>query len=704
MRAAHSLKGAARIVGVAPGVAVAHAIEDCLVAAQQGGLVLRQTQIGVLLGGVDLLVSIAKRPDFETDVSTHTTVEGFIADLAAAVSSGVQFPDTQDPPRPDELPARSAGTPSIAGPASTDRDADRVFRVSVDNLNRLVGLASESLVHSHQLKTFSRSLLMLKRLHYESRKAIETLRDAMSRHPPDERTTGALDDLQKRLAACQQFLSPRLAELEAFDHYSTGLAHRLYHRALACRMRPFSDGVTAFPRMVRDLARALGKQARLDIIGASTQIDRDILERLEGPLGHLLRNAVDHGIEMPDERRAGGKPEEGVVALEARHSAGMLQITLSDDGRGIVLIAIRKAVTERGLSDPEIVSKMNEGELLDFLFLPGFTTKRAVTDISGRGVGLDVMRDTLRQVRGSVHVSSQPGRGTRFQFKLPLTLSVVRTLIANVGNEPYAFPLSHIVRAVKLPKDKIDVLEGRQHFDLNGVKIALITTHQLLSHAEPSFAGAELSVIVVGDQQEAYGLVVDAFLGERELVVQPLDPRLGKVKDIAAAALMEDGSPVLIVDVEDMIRSAEKLALSGDVSKLHRDMFGAVPKRKKRVLVVDDSLTVREVQRKLLNQHGYQIELAVDGLDGWNTVRTGRFDLIITDIDMPRMDGIELVTFIRKDPQLKSLPVMIVSYKDREEDRRRGLDAGADYYLAKSSFHDQSLLQAVIDLIGEADR
>ena len=212
-----------------------------------------------------------------------------------------------------------------------------------------------------------------------------------------------------------------------------------------------------------------------------------------------------------------------------------------------------------------------------------------------------------------------------------------------------------------------------------------------------------MPVVVLGDRSGRYGLVVDRFLGERELVVQPLDARLGKVKDISAAALMEDGSPVLIVDVDDMVRSIEKLISSGELASVQGTGMAAEAKKKKRVLAVDDSLTVRELERKLLTSHGYLADVAVDGMDGWNAVRTGVYDLVITDVDMPRMDGIELAKLIKKDAHFKSLPVMIVSYKDREEDRLRGLEAGADYYLTKGSFHDETLLQAVLDLIGEPD-
>jgi two-component system, chemotaxis family, sensor histidine kinase and response regulator WspE len=213
--------------------------------------------------------------------------------------------------------------------------------------------------------------------------------------------------------------------------------------------------------------------------------------------------------------------------------------------------------------------------------------------------------------------------------------------------------------------------------------------------------GSTASVVVIGNKANCYGIVTGKFLGERELVIRPLDPRLGKIKDISSGALLDDGSPVLIVDVEDLIRPIEKSIEAGTSGAVPSGVSGETQKKPKRVLVVDDSLTVRELEKLLQTRH-YEVEVAVDGMDGWNAARTGHFDLVITDIDMPRMDGIELVTLIKKDSNLKSLPVMIVSYKDRAEDRRRGLDAGADYYLVKGGFHDEALLEAVVNLIGEA--
>ena len=696
MRGAHSLKGAARIVGLDAGVNVAHAMEDCLVGAQQGRLKLHQSRIDLLLRGVDLLTRISQTPEADADewaTGKKPEIDAFLADLAGATDE------------PDEAPVRDEPKAAVEEPAEADAPgaSDRVLRVTAANLNQLLGLASESLVESRWLKPFAESLLRLKRMHHDLGRTLDGLREANMGHALSGAAEAAQAEAQRRVLECHQFLAQRLDELEMFDRRSTNLAHRLYEEALAVRMRPFGDGVQAFPRMVRDVGRSLGKQVKLEIIGETTRVDRDILEKLEAPLGHLLRNAIDHGVETPDVRLAAGKPAEGIVRLEARHSAGTLQIIVADDGHGIDLDRLRVKIVARNLTNAETAQKLSEAELLEFLFLPGFTMKETVTEISGRGVGLDVVQTMVKQVRGTVRVMSQPGKGTRFLLQLPLTLSVVRTLLVDIGGEPYAFPLAYIVRTLRLAKGKIETLEGRQHFDFEGRQIGLVSVHQVIGGGEPKPAGEELSVIVVGDQGGTYALVVDRFLGERELVVQPLDARLGKIKDIAAAALMEDGSPVLIVDVDDMVRSVEKLISGGRLSKVRDAAASGDAKQRKRILVVDDSLTVRELERKLLAGRGYEVEIAVDGMDGWNAVRTGRFNLVVTDIDMPRMDGIELVTLIKKDPGTKALPVMIVSYKDREEDRRRGLEAGADYYLTKGSFHDETLIQAVVDLIGEAD-
>ncbi|NKI98120.1 hybrid sensor histidine kinase/response regulator [Novosphingobium sp. SG707] len=706
MRAAHSLKGAARIVGVHPAVTVAHAMEDIFVLAQGGQLRLAPAQIDLLLSGVDLLSALAGQGEgenFDEDI-WQADAERFAAALTAA-------PVASEPePAPPVMVAAVPEIPSEIQPAPAPErllpeklgEGDRALRVSAENLNRLLDMAGESLVETRRLAPLEQSLLRLKRMHHQAAAAIDALQAALPADLLDERATSALEEARRRLFDCRRQLAGGLDELEASNHRTTNLAHRLYNQALMVRMRPFADGMAAFPRMVRDIARELGKQVRFEILGERTQVDRDILEKLDAPLGHLLRNALDHGMESPEERRAAGKPAEGFIRVEASHQAGALQIIVSDDGRGIDLSAIRRTIIARGLAAPDTAARLSEAELLEFLFLPGFTMKSDVTEISGRGVGLDIVQDMIRQVRGRVRIISRHGEGTRFRLELPLTLSVVRALLVDIGGEPYAFPFAHIAGAMKVPADQVRTVEGRQHILIEGNAVGLVGAHQVLGCVPPEGAPEELCVVLLGAGDHMFALVVDGFTGGRELVVQPLDPRLGKIKDISAASLTEDGAPLLIVDVEDMLRSLEKLAATDRLAPVGREIGVETGARRKRVLVVDDSFTVRELQRKLLDHHGYDVEVAVDGMDGWNALRHGGFDLVVSDIDMPRMDGIELVRRIRHDPALKAMPVMILSYKDREEDRRRGLEVGADYYLTKGSFQNDALIDAVIDLIGES--
>jgi len=722
MRAGHSLKGAARIVGLEAAVKVAHVLEDCFVLAQQGKLLLEKKHIDVLLRGADLLGRIASPPDGDEAWADHAgsaEVQAFLLALPAVMSGADPAPWTApsaaiqearaaeaapQPPSPEPAAATvEPPQPAATAPIVNQTAAARAVRVSADSLDRLLSLTGESLVESRRLKPFSASMLRMKRVQREAVQALDLLQQKLSTSQLDEFAQTTLAELRALMQTNQQLLGEQLIALDAFDRRSVNLSQQLYDEALACRMRPFADGTAGFARMVRDVGHALGKSVRLEISGNATQIDRDILEKLEAPLGHLLRNAVDHGIEDAAARRAAGKPEQGVVRLEARHSAGMLLIEVTDDGAGIDLERLRRTVAERGLSTEDIAARLSEAELLDFLLLPSFSLRDTVTEISGRGVGLDVVADMLKQVRGTIRITTRKGQGSRFLLQLPLTLSVIRSLLVEIAGEPYAFPLAYVNRTLRLPAEALQTQEGYQHFSHAGRQVGLVSAHQVLQRGQWRARDGNVCVVVIGEEEHSYGIAVDAFLGERMLVVQPLDARLGKIPDILAGALMEDGAPLLILDVADLLRSVEKLTASGRLQTVGQEGAdqAAVTVRKK-VLVVDDSLTVRELERKLLANRGYQVTVAVDGMDGWNAVRAEHFDLVITDIDMPRMDGIELVTLIRGAPQLQALPVMIVSYKDREEDRQRGLAAGADHYFTKSSFHDESLLQAVTDLIGEA--
>ncbi|HDS1699339.1 MULTISPECIES: hybrid sensor histidine kinase/response regulator [unclassified Pseudomonas] len=719
MRAAHSLKGAARIVGVDAGVSVAHVMEDCLVAAQEGRLRLTAEHIDALLQGTDLLMRIAT----PGDAGAQATLPVFLAQMASLLDAGASAmpavplaapvlpepPPATLPPAPLPLPLPAQVPEPEPEPAlrrkagkRAGEGAERVLRVTADRLNSLLDLSSKSLVETQRLKPYLATLQRLKRMHGQGMQALDGLRMQLEDSGQGSEVLEALAQTQRLLAETQQILQQQAADLDEFGWQASQRAQLLYDTALACRMRPFADVLTGQSRMVRDLGRSLGKPVRLVVEGEKTQVDRDVLEKLEAPLTHLLRNAVDHGIELPERRLLAGKPDEGVIRLRASHQAGMLSLELIDDGAGIDLERLRSSIVERALSPADTVARMSEAELLTFLFLPGFSLRDKVTEVSGRGVGLDAVQHLIRELRGSIELTQVAGQGCRFHLQVPLTLSVVRSLVVEVGGEAYAFPLAHIERTLEVTAEQIVQIEGRQHFWHEGRHIGLVAASQLLNRPAGQSDETSLRVVVIREREQLYGVAVERLVGERVLVVMPLDPRLGKVQDISSGALLDDGSVVLIVDVEDLLRSVEKLLSTGSLERIERGSSGARGVVRKRILVVDDSLTVRELQRKLLGNRGYDVAVAVDGMDGWNALRSEDFDLLITDIDMPRMDGIELVTLVRRDQRLQSLPVMVVSYKDREEDRRRGLDAGADYYLAKASFHDDALLDAVVELIGGA--
>jgi two-component system sensor histidine kinase and response regulator WspE len=315
-------------------------------------------------------------------------------------------------------------------------------------------------------------------------------------------------------------------------------------------------------------------------------------------------------------------------------------------------------------------------------------------------VGLNIVQSMAQEVGGTVTVESEPGRGTRFTLRLPVTRSVVRAAVVRVARELYAVPLSKLDRIVLVPRDEVGTVQGRVQFSLDGRPVALVRAAELLSAEEGGADGETFCVLLVGRGEERCGIVVGSVLGEEDLVVRPLDPRLGHVPHIAAAAIRSDGLPVLVADVDDLWKSVKAAVEGGRPLGMPRPDGGAAGAQRFRVLVVDDSITVREVERQLLSRHGYDVEVAVDGRDGYNAIRTGRFDLLVTDVDMPRMTGIELTRAVRKDAGTANLPIVIVSYKDREQDRLAGMEAGANAYLTKSSFQDDSLVRTVRDLIG----
>jgi two-component system sensor histidine kinase and response regulator WspE len=705
MRAAHSIKGAARVVDLPFVVVLAHAMEDAFVAAQHGKVVFSRDHIDLLFRGMDLFEEVAGQSDSELPAwfgeqeKKIKDLEGVFRKMAAGQGA---FAASAAPVVPAAVPQPVKKKADVAEAGPADKPADRSLRVSAEGMNRLMGYAGEVRVESRWLPSFAQKVLLLKHRQDDVHRLLTLYAETISMGASEELSRSGFRNLIAKIDLCRNQVNTLLTEVEDHARRGTEISHHLYQEVLANRMRPFTDGARAFPRMVRDVARELGKQVQFEVIGEDTLVDRDILEKIEAPLNHLIRNAIDHGVEKPEQRRAAGKPETAVIRLEARHSAGMLSIVVSDDGCGIDVEKLRNAVIAKKMITEDAARQLRDTELFEFIFLPNFSTRDKVSKVSGRGVGLDVVHSAVQEVRGIIRTGTELGVGTSFELLLPLTLSVMRSLLVEICGEGYAFPLVAIDHVVRLSRAEVREVEGRQYMTFGQDRIGLVSACQVLGKKDRKEADEEqedLLVVIISDRYNRYGLIVDRFLEIRDLVVQPLDRRLKKVQDISAVAILEDGMPVLIVDVEDMVHSIDTL-ISGNRLRRIAGEDHLAERPVKRILVVDDSITVREVERKMLALKGYDVTTAVDGLEGWNTLRSDQFDLVITDVDMPRMDGIELVTLIRQEARFETLPVIIVSYKDRETDRARGLEAGADYYLTKGSFQDEALVRTVEELIG----
>ncbi len=586
--AVHAIRGAARLVGNELVVTLAGSLESLFAQACAGTRSLGAEHVAPMADSLRLfaeMTSLDEGAVSEWRGRREADVAAIVHELEAEPVAPVLAPAVAGEPPHPVVERKSAAVPQPTTPHATEDDAsaaaaaqseaaNAVVRVSAQSLNRLMGLAGESLVQARWLQPFSTALLKLKKHQDDVALLLDNLSHALPSHGADDDTLGLVNQARQGAATCRQVLAERLSAFDDHAAHAEDLNSRLYHEVIVSRMRPFGDGAQGFPRLVRDMARQLGKQVRLEIDGLEADVDRDVLEKLEAPLAHLLRNAVDHGIETPAEREAAGKSPTGLVKLEVRHRAGMLAITITDDGRGLDVERIRQKIVERGLTTDELSEAMTAAEILEFLFLPGFSTAEKVTEYSGRGVGLDVVQQGVRRIGGSVRVTTQLGHGATFHLQMPITLSVLRAVIVEIDGEPYAFPHNRIDRLLQVPADALRSLENRQFLVVDGQNVGVLLASQALGLAKKPLEKHELLILLVSDSTGHYGLIVDDFRGEQDLVVRPLDPRLGKVPNISAAAILDDGSPVLIADVEDLIRSLDRHIQGSALQRQSRSRHG----------------------------------------------------------------------------------------------------------------------------------
>jgi len=505
----------------------------------------------------------------------------------------------------------------------------------------------------------------------------------------------------------------------------------LEERVHAARLLPLSTVFALFPRMVRDLAKQQDKEVELVIEGGEIGVDKRILEEMKDPLMHLLRNAIDHGIEAQPERERQGKPRGGVVRLRALREGSGVLLEVRDDGRGLDLGAIRQVALKRGLRDEATLAAMTPAQLQQLIFLPGFSTSTFVTELSGRGVGLDVVRVNVERLKGDIRMESSPQQGTAMQVRLPLSLATTRLLLASVGGHLFGLPIEFVHTSRRVREEDIFTLEGRPAIELDGQAVIAPRLADLLelpdssplsnsdgttSHSTkpasgqvagyppqageravaPSPAsGRGLVCIVIQVGDERLGLRVDELLDEEEVVAKPLGAPLTRVRNVAGLSILGSGEICAVLNPADLVRSAHKLATVPSETKTKRIAAAA----KAAILLVEDSALVRAMEKRILEDAGYEVVATVDGMDALDALGRSSFVAVVSDINMPNMDGLTLTARIRQEPRYKDLPVILVTSLSSDEDKRRGLEAGANAYIPKPSFDQRVLLETLKRLI-----
>jgi chemotaxis protein histidine kinase CheA len=678
-RDAHTVKGSAKMLGLDHVVAVAHVMEDLLGDLRDGRLKVRKDLIDLLLtscDGISRGMPGAAVPVDEADLDP-------LVDALNSARRGA------DPVLVPVLPV-----PEVVEEADDDdaapvaRDASDSVRVTANKVYDLIDVVGEAALGARRVEQVANVLLDLLADHARWTKS---LRLAAGGDALPEQVSLALH----RLLAIGDQAQGASAQLRELVEVQLNRVSLVRDGAMGLAMVPLRRVVAAFPLLVREVAAACGKDVVLEIEGDDVELDKQVLDGVADALKHLVINAVDHGCEPPAERTALGKSVAATVRVAARTAGGHVVIEVSEDGRGIDEDAVRAKAVERGLLPAD--STLSGPSLLALLFTPEFSTAATVTETSGRGVGLDVVKTSVDELGGSIDIRSAAGEGTTFALTLPVTLGVMRCLIARLGGERFAIPVTSVVESIGLADAGVTSLAGMPAIMRHGQSLPLLDLGDAL--AVPGDREPRAALIVKhGDRQLAWS--VDRLEGETELVIKDLGSFIRRVPGVSGATIAGDGNVIVLLDLRDIAERAIGVGGTGLVARSVPTPVVADNRPKARVLVVEDSVGVRELERVILEGAGYQVETAVDGLDGASRLRDNPADIVISDVEMPGMSGFELTRTIRRTKGWEQVPVVIMTSLGNEDDRRMGLEAGASAYLLKGEFDQAELVETVRRLVG----
>jgi two-component system, chemotaxis family, sensor kinase CheA len=693
-RAAHSLKGAARSVNVPLLEKACHQLEEILAGVRDGVRPLGQEIFGLLFDVTDAIEE-AGRLLAEQRELTGSRLSALLPQLesAALALPSAALPPMQRPAVPPAAPVEK-DVPMSAEPLSAGS-----VRIAAEKLNELLARVGELLSTRRRIDARLSELNGL-------RDQVEIWKQQWLHAEKDLRRLVRGDETEHR-----QGLSPRAAAVlgqaaeqwrridRELERLAGGLAAdgRLFDQVFTpldeevrqVRMLPFSQACEGLERLARDLARNGNKEVDVLIEGGEVELDRSILDGIKDPLRQLLRNAIDHGVEPPAQREQAGKRPRAQITITAAIHGNQVDVTVADDGAGIDFEALRSQVQRRGIAEPN-----DPRDLARLIFLPGLSTAPTLTEISGRGVGLDIVKSRIEALHGTIDLTSAAGAGTRFTMTLPLTLTTLRAVLFQSNGQTYALAGVHVRKLARVAASALTQVVGRTAVRLDGTLIPLADLGPLLTATPPPERHGKMQLVIVTAGGQEVALVVDELLAEQEILIKSLGPRMRRLHYVIGATLLASGRLALVLNPANLVRAALR---PGAEYRPARTALAA-PARK-RLLIAEDSATTRTLMKSILEAAGYDIVTTPDGNRAWQALQEQPFDLVVSDVEMPELDGFGLTERVRSSPRLRQLPVVLVTARSSEQDRLRGMQAGANGYVPKSSFDQRELLETVAHLI-----
>jgi len=682
-RAAHTLKGAARMLKLTGISTVAHRMEDVLELLRGRQSRLSQEIMDLLLQGVDtirqLLAAVAaETPLPESLPPVCFELEQFLHKDTAANQEKC----------PDQTSATITEDRVQADAANIPHDFVQIRAERLDELIQLMGEVVSFQYRKKQQASIVRDIMRL---------STTSLTLASCQTLTTAQTEPVRNELAATLAAMHSQLSKFQDSLRNDAVIESLLTADLQERSLKIRMLPLATVFDKINRVVRDLTHTTGKEIEFQVEGGNTELDRKIIEHLGDCLLHMVRNAVDHGIELPQDRLIAGKRTCGIIRLSAFYDSGGVTIVLHDDGAGISLDQIKTTAVKKRLLTADAVSTLTEMELLDLLFLSGFSTSPIITDISGRGVGMNVVKQTITEkLKGSVRIQTRAGKGTTFSLKLPITLALSRMLLIAAANHTFAIPAYSVQEIVMVPASQVIHVVSKRALRIREQIVPLEELETILSCPQTAaHERSDLLVILLAAGAERLGLIVDTIISEADMVIKPLPSALSSLALLSGFTVGSNDEIISVLGVTALLKQARKNKLPAGISS-ETDL----QRQYKTILVVDDSANTRDIVKSILESYGYQVDLAEDGLDAIEKTDKKVYDAVITDVEMPQLDGFSLTSHLRQDERYQQIPVIIVTSREKAEDKRRGIQVGANAYIVKGAFDQTNLIEILKNVIG----